>query len=170
MTDFVLIHGTTQNPGGWERLARSLETLGHRSTAVDLAGDDERSATDYAEAVAGQVLADMTSPVVVAHSGAGLILPVAARRLNARRQVWLAAYVPDGHRSLRDDVSPAPSEVFNPEWLGKDPTIDSVLAAHFLFHDCNLETLQWAVTTLRLFNPKRIPLEPVALTPAARVA
>ena len=116
MTDFVLIHGTTQNPRGWERLARSLEALGHRSTSVDLAGDDERSPADYAEVIAGQVPGDTTAPVVVAHSGSGQVLPAAARRLDAGRQVWLAAYVPDGRHSLRDDVSPAPGEVFNPEW------------------------------------------------------
>jgi pimeloyl-ACP methyl ester carboxylesterase len=165
MTDFVLIHGTTQNPAGWERLAHSLEVLGHRSATVDLAGDDERLPVDYAETVAGQVPADTTTPIVVAHSGSGQVLPAAARRLDARRQVWLAAYVPDGRHSLSEDVSPAPGEVFDPEWLGKDPTTDPVLAAHFLFHDCNLETLQWALTTLRLFNPKRIPIEPVALAP-----
>jgi hypothetical protein len=79
--------------------------------------------------------------------------------------VWLAAYVPDGEHSLRDDVSPAPGEVFNPEWLGQDPTADPVLATHFLFHDANLETLRWALTTLRLFNPKRMPTEPIDLAP-----
>jgi pimeloyl-ACP methyl ester carboxylesterase len=161
----VLIHGTTQSPAGWDRLVSLLESRGHRSAAVDLAGDGERSPADYAEAVAAQVPADMNGPVVVAHSGAGLVLPAVAQRLDARRQVWLAAYVPDGRRSLREDVAPAPGEVFNPEWLGKDPTADPLLAAHFLFHDCDLETLYWALTTLRLFNPRRLPTEPVALTP-----
>lgn len=165
MADFVLIHGTTQSPRGWDRLARSLETLGHRAITVDLAGDDERSAADYAEAIGDQVPADTRGPIVVAHSGSGQLLPAAVRRLDARRQVWLAAYVPDGHHSLRDDVSPAPTEVFNPEWLGRDPTADPVLAAYFLYHDCDLETLQWALTTLRPFTPKRVPVERIALAP-----
>lgn len=165
MTDFVLVHGTTQSPKGWERLSASLTAIGHGAITVDLAGDDERSPTDYAEAITKQVPSDMTNPIVVAHSGSGQLLPAAARHLQAQRQVWLAAYVPDGKRSLRDDVSITPAEVFNPEWLGKNPTADPVLAAHFLFHDCNLETLQWALTTLRLFNPKRMPMEPIALTP-----
>lgn len=161
----MLIHGTTQSPAGWDRLVRHLESRGHRSAAVDLSGDDERSPTDYATAVAAQVPADMNGPVVVAHSGAGLVLPAVAQRVDARRQVWLAAYVPDGRHSLREDVASAPSEVFNPEWLGRDPTADPLLAAHFLFHDCDLESLHWALTTLRLFNPRRLPLEPVTLVP-----
>ena len=111
MSDFVLIHGTTQGPVGWQRLMRPLKRLGHRSTTVDLAGDNERSAEDYADAVEAQVPDGLTTPIVVAHSGSGQVLPAAARRLGAQRQVWLAAYVPDGRRSLRDDVSPAPGEV-----------------------------------------------------------
>ena len=165
MSDFVLIHGTTQSPRGWDRLVRALDALGHRGVLVDLAGDDDRSATQYARDIAHQIAGDVTSPVVVAHSGAGLLLPAAARQLGAQRQVWLAAYVPDGRHSLREDVGPDPTAVFSRDWLGQDPTGDPVLATHFLFHDCDLETLRWALTTLRLFNPGRVPLEPVALCP-----
>lgn len=165
MADFVLIHGTTQSPVGWERLVGALEALGHRSATVDLDGSDERDATWYAECVATQVPADMVSPVVVAHSGSGLVLPAAARRLGAAGQVWLAAYVPDGHRSLIDEVSAAPATVFNPDWLGKDPTSDPDLATRFLFHDCDPDTLRWALTTLRPFIPQRLYREPVPLSP-----
>ena len=78
MSDFVLIHGTTQSPRGWDRLVRALDALGHRGVLVDLAGDDDRSATQYARDIAHQIAGDVTSPVVVAHSGAGLLLPAAA--------------------------------------------------------------------------------------------
>ncbi|MQA04959.1 MAG: alpha/beta fold hydrolase [Streptosporangiales bacterium] len=55
--------------------------------------------------------------------------------------------------------------MFDLEWLGVDPTADPVLATYFLFHDCDLETLQWALTTLRLVAPERLYHEPVGLSP-----
>lgn len=55
--------------------------------------------------------------------------------------------------------------MFNPEWFGKDATSDPVLASYFLFHDCDLATLQWALTTLRLFAPPKLYAEPVPLAP-----
>ena len=30
---------------------------------------------------------------------------------------------------------------FNPEWNGKDPTTDADVAASFVYHDCDAETL-----------------------------
>lgn len=165
MTDIVLVHGTTQAPSGWDRLIRVLAGAGHRCHAVDLAGDAERLAADYAEAAAAQLPSDLTAPVVVAHSGCGMVLPPIARRLRARHQVWLAAYVPDGSRSLFDEMTAAPAELFNPEWIGVDPTADPVLAAYFLFHDCDLATLRWAIGTLRLFAPAGLYREPIAPAP-----
>lgn len=108
---------------------------------VDLARSDELSAEDYADEVRRQVPKTAAHTVVVAHSGAGLLLPAAARSLGAQRQVWLAASIPDGQRSLLEIVSAAPTDV-NAEWLGKDPTNDPVLATYFLLHDCDLATLQ----------------------------
>lgn len=111
-----------------------------------------------------QVDATAMHPVVVAHSGAGLVLPAAARALGASRQVWLAASLPDGRRALLEEVRAAPTEVFNPEWVGQDPTTDPVLGAYFLFHDTDLATLRWALRTVRAFIPARLYREPV--TPA----
>lgn len=83
MTDFVLIHGTTQAPGGWDLLVAALAAIGHRSYPVDLAAGEEQSVSQYAEAVARQVPASVRAPVVVAHSGTGPVLPAAAHRLGA---------------------------------------------------------------------------------------
>jgi pimeloyl-ACP methyl ester carboxylesterase len=120
---------------------------------------------DYVEDIIRQVPSGFAEPLVVAHSGAGVVLPAAALALGARYQVWLAAFVPDGRRSFLEEVPPSPADVFNPEWLGKDPTSDPVLATYFLFHDCDLATLRWALSTLRLFSPQRLYEERVALVP-----
>ena len=167
MADFVLIHGTTQAPQGWDRLAAALHLRGHRAIAVDLAGCDERPIAECADAVSQQAPTDLNAPIVVAHSGTGPVLPTVARLLDARRQVWLAAIVPDGRRPLLEEIRSAPTEIFNPEWPGKDPTADPVLAGYFLFHDCDLETLQWALSTLRLFAPSALYAEAVRVIQAA---
>jgi pimeloyl-ACP methyl ester carboxylesterase len=107
---------------------------------------------DYAKVIRRQV-EGVIAPVVVAHSGSGVLLPAAARALDARHQVWLAAWVPDPKASLVEEVA-ARTDAFNPDWLGKDPTSDPGIAAEFLFHDCDPERLDWALTTLRLFLPR----------------
>ena len=157
MADFVLLHGTTQSPRGWERLVAVLHQRGHTANAVDLPTDAPGLRTEeYAQAIRAQVPHEVVAPIVVAHSGSGLLLPAAARALAARHQVWLAAVIPDprGGRSLLGEVRADPTRVFNREWLGQNPVEDPVLAAYFLFHDCDLATLRWALTTLRLFNPQ----------------
>lgn len=169
--DYVLVHGTTQSPAGWQRLTESLARRGHRVQAVDLPVDrPDLLADDYARIAALQIGDAVSEPVVVAHSGAGALLPAIARTVRARHLVWLAAFVPDlvGGRSLAEEVQAAGDDMFNPEWrsLPEPPTADPVVAAYFLFHDCDLATLRWAVSTLRLFHPAAVygqapPAEPV---------
>jgi alpha-beta hydrolase superfamily lysophospholipase len=37
--DFLLVHGSTQGPGGYDRLAAALQSRGHHTVAVDLPVD-----------------------------------------------------------------------------------------------------------------------------------
>lgn len=165
MTDIVLVHGTTQSPTGWDRLSEVLTGQGHRSHTVDLVPGGASTAAEYADLAAAQLPPGVTAPIVVAHSASGMLLPAIARRLGARHQVWVAAYVPDGRRSLFDEMTSAPTELFNPEWIGADPTADPLLAAYFLFHDCDLATLRWALGTVRLFAPASVYREPIDPAP-----
>ncbi|MDQ2729286.1 MAG: alpha/beta fold hydrolase, partial [Actinomycetota bacterium] len=110
MTDFVLLHGTAQSASGWDRLVAALEARGHHGWTVELASSAEMSAEDYAAEVRREVPETVERPVVVAHSGAGLLLPAAARLLTAQRQVWLGAIIPDGHQSLLEELRVAPEE------------------------------------------------------------
>lgn len=152
--DYLLIHGTTQSAAGYSRLADALIARGQNPVVVDLPTDKPDWLPDeYAEFVATSCGA-LRSPVVVGHSGAGLLLPAIAATMNARRMMWLAAYVPRPSRSLIDELQATPEELFNGEWIGQDPTIDAVAAAYFLFPDCDFETLQWALTTVRGFVPQ----------------
>ena len=71
--------------------------------------------------------------------------------------------MPNPHASFIEEVRANPNETFNPEWIGKDPTKDPSLAINFLYHDCDQETIDWALTTRRLFMPKAVYNQRIAL-------
>jgi pimeloyl-ACP methyl ester carboxylesterase len=150
--EFVLVHGTTQSPAGWDRLVGALGARGHRVTLIDLpAGQPEWTVTNYARQAGNPA----GRRVVVAHSGAGVLLPAIAGAAEASAAVWLAAYVPDltAGQSMAEDIKARRDDMSHPDWLDVDPTGDPQLAPRFLFHDCDPQTQQWALGTLRLFNP-----------------
>ena len=156
MTEFVLVHGTTQSPAGWDRLAAELREHGHDVITIHMPTDrPDWSVADYARHAAAQADKPADDRAVVGHSGAGVLLPAIAEAISASAAVWLAAYVPDldGGRSMLDDIKDQRDEMFHPDWLGVDPTADPRLALRFLFHDCDQQTSEWALSTLRLFNP-----------------
>jgi pimeloyl-ACP methyl ester carboxylesterase len=92
-----------------------------------------------------------------------VLLPDAARALGARGQVWLAAWVPHPEASFSEEVADHAEEAFNPAWIGKDPTSDADVAASFVYHDCDRQMLDWALSTRRLFLPVAALEERVAL-------
>jgi pimeloyl-ACP methyl ester carboxylesterase len=93
---------------------------------------------------------------VVGHSGGGYLLPLVAAQRALRRIVFLAAMLPQMGKSFLDQLRDDPT-IFNPEWIGKDPSRDDAAAMYFLFHDCSGEVAKWALTT-RI----RLPLEKMA--------
>ncbi len=164
MSDVVLIHSTGQGAAGWERVVHALTERGQSAHAVELPSDPDLLAADYAELIRRQVGA-IATPVVLAHSGAGPLLPATARALGARRQVWLAAWVPDPEASFVEDTNRHAEAAFHPDWIGRDPTEDDAVTAAFLYHDADDTTLGWALSTRRLFLPlgvygQRLPLAP----------
>jgi pimeloyl-ACP methyl ester carboxylesterase len=158
--DVVLVHGTTQAPTGWLALSAALSERGHRAHLVDLPTDrPDLLAEDYATIAAVQC-SDAESPVVVAHSAGGLLLPAIGNRLGATRLVWISATIPDptGRLSFAEEVRARGAEMFSSEWLAlrEPPTADPVVSAYFLFHDCDLQTLRGALSTVRLFYPAAV--------------
>ena len=164
MSDVVLIHSTGQGATGWDRVVDALARRGRTAHAVELPSDPDLVAADYAKLIREQVQR-IEAPVVLAHSGSGPLLPAAARALAARHQVWLAAWVPDANASFVEEVDDHAEEGFNPEWIGKNPTQDAAVAAEFVYHDCDEATLQWALSTRRLFLPEAVFEERISLAP-----
>ncbi len=162
---FLLVHGTTQTPEGWRLLIDELEAMGHSAVTTDLARFGEgASATEYGKAVATEQSGPRVD-VVIGHSGAGLLLPAIASATQAKVQVYLAAFIPDGSHSLMDELNADATSIFNAGWIGVDPTTDHEAARRLLFHDCSPEVADWAVCTLRAFVPVSVYAEQVQLAP-----
>lgn len=169
--DFLLVHGSTQSPGSWGRLAELLTARGHRVVAVDLPVDTpELRAADYA-AIAADQAAGLDQPVAVAHSLGGVLLPAIAEAVRARHLVWLAALLPDiaGGRSVLDMIAADSAQMFTPEWhtWQEDVVSAPAISAYFLFHDCDVATLRWVLPYLRLFQPRAALVEPPPAAPSA---
>lgn len=169
--DYLLVHGSTQSPACWRRVAEPLTAGGHRVFTADLPLDrPDWLAADYARVV-GEQAAGAVNPVLVGHSAAGMLLPAIADVVAPRHLVWLAAVVPDfaGGRSFLAEVNDPAGAVVSPEWHTWTAGLDEAReeAAYFLFHDCDLETLRWAMTTLRLFRAAAVANAPAAATPPA---
>lgn len=159
--DYVLVHGLTQTPAGLGLLVDALERRGHRARTVDMPVDQpDLLAEDYARLAVEQLDGEVADPVLVGHSGGGLLLPAMARALDASRVVWLATLVPDlrGGTSLREQMEAGNEKMFGAEWLTwTEPLTEfPAISAYFLFHDCDVDTLRWAMPTLRQFQPTAV--------------
>ena len=155
--DLVLVHGSTQSPSGWGRLAEQLTARGHRCVAVDLPTDaPDLTASEYA-AIAAEQAAGLTAPVAVGHSLAGLLLPAIGRAVGAQHLLWLGTLIPDilGGRTALEQIRADSLEMFTDEWhtWDEDVVAAPAISAYFLYHDCNVATLRWALQHLRFFQP-----------------
>jgi pimeloyl-ACP methyl ester carboxylesterase len=113
--DFLLVHGSTQSPRGYDRLAAELTRRVHRAVAVDLPIDHPQwTSGDYAGYVARQA-AGVTEPVLVVHSAAGALAAAVAAAVGARHVAWPAAVLPDVGRNVMDEVR-ADTGMFAAEW------------------------------------------------------
>jgi pimeloyl-ACP methyl ester carboxylesterase len=97
MTTFVVLHGAGGRGGDWDLVASVLEGAGHRVLAVDLPCDRPvglEAYVDVATAATRRAREGGDEVVLVAHSLAGLVAPVAADREPVDGLVLCAAMVP----------------------------------------------------------------------------
>ena len=112
MVSFVLAHSPLTGPAAWGRLPDALRELGHDALVLDISADDSPPyAVRYVAAAAAQIdAAGPTSPLVlVAHSGAGYLLPQLGFTQRAARRrvagyVFLDAGIPAPRPSTRLDL------------------------------------------------------------------
>lgn len=74
--------------------------------------------------------------------------------------------MPDEHATFAEEVGGYAEAAFNPAWVGKDPVEDDDVAATFVYHDCDLVTLAWALSTRRAFVPRAVYHERIELARA----
>ena len=94
MTTFALIHGSGDGGWAWHLVQRALHRRGHEALAPDLPSDRDDATWDDCVDVLAAAVAGADDLVVVGHSSGGFIVPLAAERLNASLQVYVAAMVP----------------------------------------------------------------------------
>ena len=177
MTTFCLMHSSGQGPQGWKLLVEALERRGHRALtpAFDISRTSEGAAF-HAGTIVEALRASGEKPsevVCVAHSAAGMYLPLVADQWRPRRMVFLAAIIPQPGVSIMEQFVADPS-MFNPAWIGKNPMEDSV-SLEFLLHDCPPDRIHWALSVRQLFYAKaameeKCPLSSWPSVPASYIA
>jgi pimeloyl-ACP methyl ester carboxylesterase len=160
---FCLVHGSAQAPSGWDLLIPQLKKLGHETVCVDLPTDKpEARAAQYAQVIGESLKNSKEAAIAVATSASGMFLPFVPQYADIERIVFLAAVVPESGKSMMERFQAHP-EMFNPDWVGKDPTRDPEVPKRFLFHDCDPDVAEWALTTLRLTYARAAMMEPCSL-------
>lgn len=158
MAAFGLVHGAWHGEWCWELLQPELESLGHRVVTVELPSDDPGATfTTYAETVVDAVAAEGDDLVLVAHSLAGLSVPIAAAELPARRLVFLCALLASPGRSFVGQLE-TETDMLLPRYLnglgkpdeqGRREWVDFDVARDVLFNDCDDELARRAFDRLR---------------------
>jgi pimeloyl-ACP methyl ester carboxylesterase len=163
MSAFVLVHGSGQNAGCWERVGSLLRARGHVVAAPDLPKHaPDWGLGDYAAEIARSIIEPHT--VLVGHSFSGVFLPLVARARDCGRLVFLAAAIPEPGKSVRDQFAEDPG-MFSRGWIESgsrwfDKSQQASLAREFLFHDCDAETLAWALRSVELFDTRHLVSQP----------
>jgi len=118
---FVLIPGAWVGGWAWRPVAQRLRAAGHRAVALTLPGltDGEdprelrlRHAVDY---VVGELRRrDLRSITLVAHSWGGFPVSGVAHQVpdRVRRLIYWNAFVPEGGRSVLEEIPPHHADVF----------------------------------------------------------
>jgi pimeloyl-ACP methyl ester carboxylesterase len=144
-----------------------LRAAGHAVTAPDLPKQAPAwGLRDYAAEIARSVNGPDT--VVVGHSFSGVFLPLVAQERDCALIVFLAAVIPESGKSVRDQFAEDPG-MFSHDWIEAGPRWfdrlqQASLAKEFLFHDCDEETLRWALGTVELFDTRNLAVEPAPFT------
>jgi Alpha/beta hydrolase family len=105
MSVFGLVHGAWHGAWTWEQLTPELEIRGHQAVAVDLPITDDDAGLDaYAETIVAALADAQEDVVLVAHSLAGLTVPLVAAARPLARVVLIAALLPQPGLSLVDEL------------------------------------------------------------------
>lgn len=158
MTTFGLVHGAWHGAWCWERLAPELLRQGHEVIAVELPSDDAAATfSTYADVVVDAMEAEPAGSVLVAHSMAGLSVPIAAARLPVGAVIFVCGLIAAPGRSLVDQFMEEPHLLVpgydeglgEPDDQGRSQWVDLEAARATLYADCDEATARTAFDRLR---------------------
>lgn len=141
---FVLVHGLTQSPSGWDALRPELQDRGNETLTVDLRIEElaDAGGLQCAEVIA-ETVKQAGSPVhLVGTSGSGALVPLVPSLVEVERLVFICAGLPDLGRSLADQIEQ--DHVLGDDWMEEDTSTPEA-ARKFMFNDCDEETTEWAL-------------------------
>src|ERR1700727_1566532 len=146
MTHFVLVHVAWHNACCWERVIPVLRDAGHSVTAVALPKQPGVGA-EVCAATIEKTLSRPADTVVVAHSAAGLVAPLAAQRAGVAELVLVAALMHVPGMSWIQQRAASGSQQHTAFFLEREPRIRtdengalvwcSADAADVFYNDCN---------------------------------
>lgn len=103
---FVLIHSPLVGPLTWQNVAQTLTARGEAAIVPTLTNNAQPFWERHAGCVARAIREAMhgKKPILVAHSGAGVLLPAIRQMLNApvSGYIFADAIIPEHHKSRMD--------------------------------------------------------------------
>lgn len=156
LSTLLLLHGAWHGAWCWAPLQEELSALGVRSIATDLPADEPDAGIDRYADVIVQAAEGHDEIVVVAHSLAGLVAPVAAERLDARGIIMLSALWPQPGLTAREQARHLPgiyTEAYRqaPKLRYADGStgMSPEVARDLLYQDCEPAAAMAAAARLR---------------------
>jgi pimeloyl-ACP methyl ester carboxylesterase len=151
---FVLVHGAYHGAWCWDQVCAELERGGHPSSAVDLPCDDpDAGAERYVDEVIHAIPKHADAVVMVGHSMAGLIIPIAASRARTAMTIYLCAWTPvpglsfDAQRAdMGTGFEPSTPAQENPDGSASWPEEGAIES---FYHDCEPDVARSAARRLR---------------------
>lgn len=171
MARFLLVHGAAHGAWCWRDLIPALQELGHVGIAIDLPSHGENQTPPesvtldmYRDAVLAQCTPDT---IIVGHSMGGFPIGAAANHAPdaMRGLIFVCAYAPRSGLSLAEMRRQAPRQPLLPAIRksddGKTFTIAPEMARNLFYHDCPLETVEYAIPRLcwQAVLPQETPIE-----------
>lgn len=154
--ELVLVPGAYHGAWCWEHLIPELEKRGHHCLAIDLPTADPVAGTGEYAKVIEKAIEGIADPVLVAHSMAGLVIPIVAVARPVRKMVFLAPLLPEPGSSLRNQRDREP---IDPEYeletaeftdLGEGVyRLGPNTATEMFYHDVPPDLTEWAIERIQ---------------------
>jgi hypothetical protein len=159
------------HPSCWDKCIAVLTELGNECKIIDWVAAPWAHGQLAAVEYLSRELNGIDGAILVGHSLAGLFLPLLGYRINAKREIYIAALASGPEHSLSDRLF-AGEEIFEFAWieayegmaisLNQSPSGDQIARIqNYLFHDCPSSSFA------AYWRPLSLPLNRLGVGPHA---